>query len=77
MDNNWFEGMIDPYDLLQHHNQQINDLIKAYQNQERTMLELLKQNSSLSDFLVKTNRRIDILETEVKRLNNEIHNTSR
>lgn len=62
MNEDDIEYSFDPYDMLQEHNLLINRLIKAHNAYDKVVNELARQNVELTNYLVETNRRLELLE---------------
>lgn len=70
MDDDDFMPNYDPYDQLQEHNLIINRLIQAHNKQEKLLNQLAQNNAQMSEFLVKTNQRLDRAEQLLEQLLN-------
>lgn len=57
------EEWIDPFDLLEQHEVMINRLVAAHNEQQKLLEHLAKQQQILSDFVVKTNERLNRIDT--------------
>ena len=60
--DDFMEEWIDPFELLMQHQQLINKLIKAHNNQEAVIADLLQHNRTLTNHLAQAIERINRLE---------------
>ena len=65
MEDDDLEITFDPYDLLQEHDLLIQRLIKSHNNQDKFIRDLAKQHQEISEFLIKTNQRLTLLEDKI------------
>lgn len=56
---------VDPFDLLQEHDLEIHRIKKRLLRIEKYLQEISENQAALSEFLVKTNQRMDNLENEI------------
>lgn len=64
MTDDFMEEWIDPFDLLQEHQQIINKLMVAFSHQERLMGDLVMHNRELTNTVVSMSHRISVLENK-------------
>lgn len=63
-DDDFMEEWIDPFDMLIEHQQMIGKLVKAHNQQEAVIADLLQHNRTLTNHLAAAIERINRLETK-------------
>lgn len=63
-DDDFMEEWIDPFDMLIEHQQMITKLVKAHNQQEAIIADLLQHNRTLTNHLAAAIERINRLETK-------------
>ena len=63
-DDEFMEEWIEPFDMLIEHQQMIGKLVKAHNQQEAVIAELLQHNRTLTTHLATVLERINRLETK-------------
>jgi len=63
-DDNFMEEWIEPFDMLVQHDQMISKLVKAHNNQEAIIADLLQHNRTLTNHIATTMERINKLESK-------------